>query len=163
MSPEKKLEDLFQDTLRGIYFAEKQILNALPKMAKAAEAPELSATFEKHLLESEVHIERLEQVFEVLSWPARGKTCDAILGLLHEGRAIMEGFKGSAALDAGLILAGQAVEHHEVARYSALRTWAHELHISDAARLLDSTLAEEIATDEVLTRMAERDANRRAA
>src|SRR6187399_2581076 len=101
MPTEKTLDDLFLDTLKDIYYAEKQILKALPKMAKAAQSPALKAGFEEHLEQTERHVDRLEQVFELLNKPARGKTCDAILGILEEGKSIMDEFKGTRALDAG--------------------------------------------------------------
>jgi ferritin-like metal-binding protein YciE len=163
MAEEKTLEDLFLDTLKDIYYAEKQIVKTLPKMAKAASSPQLKAGFEKHLEESEGHVERLEQVFEMLGKPARGKTCDAILGIIEEGKSIMEEFKDTVALDAGLISAAQAVEHYEIARYGTLRTWAEQLGMRDAARLLQQTLSEEEKTDKTLTSLAEGEANRKAA
>jgi len=122
MPNEKTLDDLFLDTLKDIYYAEKQIVKTLPKMAKAATAPELKAGFEKHLEETEGHVERLEQIFELIGKPARGKTCDAILGIIEEGKSIIEDFKGTPALDAGLVSAAQAVEHYEIARYGTLKT-----------------------------------------
>jgi len=155
MADQKKLQMLFLDTLKDIYYAERQIVKALPKMAKAAQDPELKAGFEKHLLETEGHVDRLEQVFEMLGQTPRGKTCDAILGILEEGKSIMEEFKGDIALDAGLIAAGQAVEHYEMARYGTLRTWAQQLGHADAAELFEATLLEERATDEALTELAE--------
>ena len=160
---DKTLDDLFLDTLKDIYYAEKQIVKTLPKMAKAATAPELKAGFEKHLEESEIHVERLEQVFELIGKPARGKTCDAILGIIEEGKSIMDDFKGTSALDAGLVSAAQAVEHYEIARYGTLKTWAQQLGFSDAANLFDATLKEEIATDKKLTQVAESNVNRIAA
>jgi ferritin-like metal-binding protein YciE len=163
MAEQKSLDDLFLDTLKDIYYAEKQIVKALPKMAKAASSSELKAGFEKHLEESEVHVERLEQVFELIGKPARGKTCDAILGILEEGKSIMDEFKGTIALDAGLVSAAQAVEHYEIARYGTLKTWAAQMGLSDAANLLDATLQEEIATDKKLSQVAVADANRKAA
>ena len=163
MAEEKTLEDLFLDTLKDIYYAEKQIVKTLPKMAKAAQSPQLKAGFEKHLTESEGHVERLEQVFELMGKPARGKTCDAILGIIEEGKTIMEEFKGTIALDAGLISAAQAVEHYEIARYGTLKTWAQQMGLNEAVRLLDATLKEEVATDRKLTQVAEGEANRKAA
>ncbi|HEV7275438.1 MAG TPA: ferritin-like domain-containing protein [Devosiaceae bacterium] len=160
---DKTLNDLFLDTLKDIYYAEKQIVKALPKMAKAAQSSELKAGFEQHLEESEGHIERLEQVFEMLGKPARGKTCDAILGIIEEGKSIMDEFKGTDAIDAGLVAAAQAVEHYEIARYGTLKTWAQQLGMADAAKILDKTLSEEIATDQKLTKVAESNANRKAA
>lgn len=163
MAAEKTLNDLFLDTLKDIYYAEKQIVKTLPKMAKAASSPELKAGFEQHADESEGHIERLEQVFELLGKPARGKTCDAILGIIEEGKSIMEEFKGTVALDAGLVSAAQAVEHYEIARYGTLKTWAMQLGMKDAAALLDATLQEEIATDQKLSQIATANVNQKAA
>jgi ferritin-like metal-binding protein YciE len=160
---EKTLDDLFLDTVKDIYYAEKQIVKALPKMAKAAQSSELKAGFEKHVEESEAHIERLEQVFEMLGKPARGKTCEAILGIIEEGKTIMDEFKGTTAIDAGLISAAQAVEHYEIARYGTLKTWAGQLGMTEAVKLLDATLSEEIATDKKLTQVAAANANRKAA
>jgi ferritin-like metal-binding protein YciE len=152
---DKKLNDLFLDTLKDIYFAEKQILKALPKMAKAAQSDKLRAAFEKHHDETEGQIGRLEQVFELIDKPARGKTCEAIQGILDEGKEIMDEYKGTEALDAGLVSAAQAVEHYEIARYGTLKQWAQQLGMKDAARLLDQTLQEEKKTDEALTSLAE--------
>jgi ferritin-like metal-binding protein YciE len=163
MAEEKTLDDLFLDTLKDIYYAEKQIVKTLPKMAKAAQSPDLKAGFEKHLMESEGHVERLEQVFELLDKPARGKTCDAILGIIEEGKSIMDEFKGTAALDAGLISSAQAVEHYEIARYGTLKSWAQQLGMNDAVKLLDATLKEEMATDKTLTQLGESQANLKAA
>ena len=163
MAEEKTLDDLFLDTLKDIYFAEKQIVKALPKMAKAAQSPDLKAGFEQHLEETHGHVERLEQIFELLDKPARGKTCDAILGILEEGKSIMEDFKGTIALDAGLVSAAQAVEHYEIARYGTLKTWAGQLGQTEAVGLLDATLKEEVATDKKLSQVAIADANRKAA
>jgi ferritin-like metal-binding protein YciE len=152
---DKDLNDLFLDTLKDIYYAEKQILKALPKMAKAANDAKLTAAFEKHHAETEGQVERLEQIFELLGKPARGKTCDAIQGILEEGKEIMTEYKGAAALDAGLLAAAQAVEHYEISRYGTLKQWATQLGMRDAARLLDATLKEEKKTDESLTSLAE--------
>ncbi len=163
MAEEKTLDDLFLDTLKDIYFAERQIVKALPKMAKAAQSADLKAGFEKHRDETEVHIERLEKVFEMLGKAARGKTCDAILGILEEGKSIMEDFKDAPALDAGLAAAAQAVEHYEIARYGTLKTWAQQMGNLDAVRLFDATLKEEIATDKKLTELAESQVNLKAA
>ncbi|GLQ55340.1 ferritin-like domain-containing protein [Devosia nitrariae] len=163
MAGNKKLEDLFEDTLRDIYYAERQITKALPKMAKAAQSQELRQGFEHHLEETEGHVERLEKVFELLGKRARGKTCDAILGIIDEGKTIMDEFKDSEAIDAGLISAAQAVEHYEIARYGTLKTWAQELGMSEAVRLFDETLSEEKQTDQKLTQIAESSANLKAA
>jgi ferritin-like metal-binding protein YciE len=158
----KKLDDLFHDTLKDIYFAEKKILSALPKMAKAAHDDELQAAFEKHHAETETHVTRLEQVFSAIDAKPQGKTCDAIVGIIEEGQEIMTEYKGSPALDAGLLAAAQAVEHYEISRYGTLRTWAEELGLSDAAKLLEATLREEKATDEALTKLAETVVNQEA-
>jgi len=163
MPQDKTLDDLFLDTLKDIYYAEKQILKALPKMAKAAEDPELKAGFEQHREETEGHVERLEQIFEMLGQPARGKTCDAILGILEEGKSIIEDYKGTHALDAGLISAAQAVEHYEMARYGTLKAWANLLGRKDAAQLLDATYKEESATDRKLSQLATSAENAKAA
>ena len=163
MPTEKTLDDLFLDTLKDIYYAEKQIVKTLPKMAKAATSPELKAGFEKHLEETEGHVERLEQVFELIGKPARGKTCDAILGIIEEGKSIIEDFKGTPALDAGLVSAAQAVEHYEIARYGTLKTWAQQLGLTEAVSLLDATLGEEVATDKKLSQVALSSVNKKAA
>ncbi|ABE40786.1 ferritin-like domain-containing protein [Rhodopseudomonas pseudopalustris] len=160
---EKHLNDLFLDTLKDIYFAEKQIVKALPKMAKAANSDQLRAAFEKHLDETEGQIERLEQIFELLDKPARGKTCDAILGIIDEGKEIMDEYKGSAALDAGLLAAAQAVEHYEISRYGTLKQWATQLGMKDAAKLIDQTLQQEKTTDQTLSKLAESAVNLAAA
>ncbi|CAG1012977.1 MAG: ferritin-like domain-containing protein [Rhizobiaceae bacterium] len=159
---EKKLDDLFLDTLKDIYYAERKILKALPKMAKAAQSPELKAAFEKHEDETEGQVERLQKVFEILGKKARGKVCPAIDGIIEEGEEIMDEFKGSPALDAGLVSAAQAVEHYEITRYGTLKRWAQELGMQDAARLLAQTLAEESKTDEALTGIADAVANQKA-
>ena len=157
------LEDLFTETLKDIYFAEKQILRALPKMAREATAPELKQAFETHRDETEDQVERLNQIFESMGRPARGKTCDAILGIIDEAKEVMEEFKGEDALDAGLAASAQTVEHYEIARYGTLKTWARQLGMDDAARLLDATLQEEIKTDKLLTDLAMKNVNRKAA
>jgi ferritin-like metal-binding protein YciE len=152
---EKTLNDLFYDTLKDIYYAERQIVKALPKMARAAKAPELKKAFETHKEESEAQVERLQQVFEMIGKRAQGKTCEAIQGILAEGEEIMEEFKGTPALDAGLISSAQAVEHYEITRYGTLKAWAEQLGYRDAAKLLEQTLKEESKTDETLTMLAE--------
>jgi ferritin-like metal-binding protein YciE len=159
----KTLNDLFLETLKDIYHAEKQILRALPKMAKAADSDELRNAFETHRTETEGQVDRLEQIFEMIGKPARGKPCEAIQGLVEEGKEVMENFEGSVALDAGLLSAAQAVEHYEISRYGTLKTWAMQLGMNDAAKLLDETLQEEKKTDELLTRLAEAAVNVKAA
>jgi ferritin-like metal-binding protein YciE len=160
---DKDLNDLFLDTLKDIYFAEKQILKTLPKMAKAASSDKLRAAFEKHKGETEAQVGRLEQIFEMIDKPARGKTCEAIQGLLDEGKEIMEEYKGCEALDAGMLAAAQSVEHYEISRYGTLKQWAQQLGMKDAVRLLDETLQEEKKTDEALTSLAEASVNLAAA
>jgi ferritin-like metal-binding protein YciE len=157
------LNDLFLEGLKDIYYAERKIVKALPKMQRGAQSPELQAAFEKHESETQVHVERLQQIFELLGKPARGKTCPAIEGIIEEGEEVLESFKGSPAIDAGLIAAAQAVEHYEIARYGTLCRWAAVLGMTEAAALLQQTLAEESATDEALTLIADEDANPMAA
>jgi ferritin-like metal-binding protein YciE len=150
----KKLENLFHDTLKDIYFAEKKILTSLPKMAKAAQHDDLKAAFEKHRSETEGQIDRLEQVFAEIGQKPQGKTCDAIVGITKEGQEIMDEYKGMPAHDAGLLAAAQAVEHYEITRYGTLRTWAEELGYSRSVTLLQQTLDEERATDAALSKLA---------
>ena len=154
MAREKELKDLFLDTLKDIYFAEKKILSALPKMAKAAQSPRLKAAFEKHMAETDGQVERLEQVFASIDETPKGKTCDAILGIIEEGKEVMDEYKGMPAHDAGLLAAAQAVEHYEMTRYGTLRTWAEELGYTKSVKLLQQTLDEERATDAALTKLA---------
>ena len=158
----KTLDELFHDTLKDIYFAEKKILATLPKMAKAAQNGELKAAFEKHRDETEGQVERLDQVFAIIDKKPQGKTCAAIVGITEEGAEIMQEYKGSPALDAGLLAAAQAVEHYEISRYGTLRTWAEELGHTDAVSLLQETLDEEEATDQALTKIAKSAVNQEA-
>lgn len=160
---DKTLTDLFVETLKDVYYAEKQLLKALPKMAKSAESDQLRQAFETHREQTGTQIERLEKVFAMCGTQPKAKTCDAILGIIEEGKEIMEDFKGSEALDAGLIAAAQAAEHYEISRYGALKTWAGRLGMRDAAMLLEETLKEEKQTDQLLTQLAESSANKRAA
>ena len=159
---QKTLDELFHETLKDIYYAEKKILTALPKMAKAAQSEELQAAFEKHEGETQAQVDRLEKVFELISQPAKGKTCDAINGMIDEGKEVMKEFRGSPALDAGLLAAAQAVEHYEISRYGTLKTWAKELGLNEAVNLLEETLQEEKKTDEALTELAESAVNQEA-
>ena len=156
---EKNLETLFYDTLKDIYYAERKISKALPKMARGAQSPALKAAFEKHLEETEGQIERLQQVFEIIGKRAMGKTCEAIEGIIAEGEEILEEYKDTPALDAGLISAAQAVEHYEITRYGTLKRWAELLELPDAVRLLDETLKEESKTDSDLTKLADESPN----
>ena len=158
----KQLDTLFHDTLKDIYFAEKKILATLPKMEKAAQAGELKKAFAKHRTETEGHVGRLEKVFAIIDKKPQAKTCDAIVGITDEGAEIMKKYKGSPALDAGLLAAAQAVEHYEISRYGTMKTWAQELGLHDAVRLLDQTLLEEKKTDEALTEIAKTTVNQHA-
>jgi ferritin-like metal-binding protein YciE len=160
---EKTLKDLFYDTLKDIYFAERQILKTLPKLAKAAKSEELKTVFLTHRDETEGHVDRLQTVFEMIGKRPQTKTCEAIKGILEEGDEIMEEYAGSEALDAGLLAGGQAVEHYEMSRYGTLKTWAVQLGMQDAAALLDQTLQEEKKTDALLTKLAQAKVNLKAA
>src|SRR5258708_1002697 len=150
----KLLSDLFHDTLKDVYFAEKKILTTLPKMAKASQSSDLKAAFTKHERETRGQVKRLEQVFRILGKKPQAKKCEAIMGITKEGAEIMTEYKGMPALDAGLLAAAQAVEHYEMSRYGTLRTWAEELGMPEAAALLEATLKEEKATDSALTALA---------
>lgn len=155
MATTKTLDDLFYETLKDIYYAERQIVKALPKMARGAQDPKLKKAFEDHKEETEGQIDRLKQVFEIIGKRAQGKTCDAIEGILSEGEEILEEFKGTPALDAGLLAAAQAVEHYEISRYGTLRAWAEQLGMTKVVPLLDETLKQESKADTLLTDIAE--------
>ena len=157
------LQKLFEHTLKDIYFAEKQIVKTLPKLAKKAQSRELKDAFETHRKQTEEHIERLEQIFKMIGKAARTTECKAIEGILEEGDEVAELFADGKALDAGLIAAAQAVEHYEMARYGALATWAEELEMDDAAELLRQTWQEERETDELLSDLAVSEVNQEAA
>lgn len=163
MPKEKTLDDLFYDTLKDIYYAERKILKTLPKMARAASNEKLKMAFDKHHEETQIHVERLQQVFELLGRRAQGKTCDAIEGIIAEGEDIIEDYKNTLALDAGLISSAQAVEHYEITRYGTLKKWAEELGYNDIVALLDATLQEEGRTDKDLSKIAEKIVNLKAA
>nr|WP_314072231.1 ferritin-like domain-containing protein [uncultured Roseococcus sp.] len=162
MARTKTIDDLFYDTLKDIYYAERKILKTLPKMARAAESEKLKAAFEKHRMQTEGQIERLQQVFEIIGKRAVGKTCDAIEGIVAEGEEIIEEYAGTPALDAGLISSAQAVEHYEMTRYGTLKRWAQVLGHSQAVALLDATLKEEGQTDRDLTVLADAGVNQMA-
>jgi len=153
------LQDLFIHELKDVYSAEKQLLRALPKMAKAASSEELRAGFEQHLEETRGQIERLEQIFESLEASTRGPKCEAMAGLIEEGASLMEEDAEDAVMDAGLIAAAQKVEHYEIATYGTLVTWARHLGHEDAVELLEQNLEEEKATDVKLTELAESEIN----
>jgi ferritin-like metal-binding protein YciE len=161
--PTTKLEDLFLMTLKDIYHGEKQIMKALPKMAKHAESSELSRALEHHLEETEGQVERLERIFALMDKPARGETCEAIQGLIEEGEEVMGKARSGAVCDAGMIAAGQAIEHYEMARYGTLVAWATELGMTEAARLLEQTLDQEKNADKKLSEIALGQVNRKAA
>jgi ferritin-like metal-binding protein YciE len=163
MAAMKSLEDLFVNLLKDVYYAEKQILKALPKMAKKAESDELRQAFEHHLKETEGQVERLEQVFALCDLKPAGKTCPAIKGILEEGEEDMKEAKDSDVLDAGMIADAQAVEHYEIARYGTMIAWAKQLGMKEAASLLEQTLEQEYNADRTLTELAEGTLNRQAA
>ncbi|HZP10409.1 ferritin-like domain-containing protein [Methyloceanibacter sp.] len=163
MTAAKSLEDLFVNLLKDIYFAEKQILKALPKMAKKADSDDLRQAFEHHLRETEGQVERLEQVFALCDLKPVAKTCPAIKGILEEGEEDMKDAKTADVLDAGMIADAQAVEHYEIARYGTLIAWARQLGMNEAARLLQQTLEQEYNADKTLTGLAEAGLNRQAA
>jgi ferritin-like metal-binding protein YciE len=162
MAKVKSIEDLFHDTLKDIYYAERKILKTLPKMSRAAQSSELKAAFDKHKMQTEGQIERLQQVFEIIGKRPQGKTCDAIEGIVAEGEEIIEEYGGTPALDAGLISSAQAVEHYEITRYGTLKRWAQVLGHKEAVALLDQTLQEESQTDKDLTVLADSGANEMA-
>jgi ferritin-like metal-binding protein YciE len=150
-----KLEQLFHDTLKDIYFAERQILKALPKMIKAAQDPKLKDGFTTHREETEGQVDRLRQVFESIGKRAQGKTCEAINGIIEECEELLEEAREpSVVRDAGLIACGQAVEHYEMARYGTLIAWGNALGHKDAVKLLQENLDQEKNADALLTRMS---------
>jgi ferritin-like metal-binding protein YciE len=153
------LGELFIDTLKDVYSAEKQIFRALPRMARSAQMDELREAFEIHRDQTEEQIERLDQIFGMVSRRAAGPNCEAMEAILSEGNELMEAYTGSEAIDAGLIASGQSVEHYEIARYRSLRELAKLLRLDDAVTLLDETLKEEKETDRILTEIAESGAN----
>ena len=159
----KNLEELFLHMLKDVYHAEKQVLRALPKMAKSTESEELRQAFELHREETVGQIERLEQVFEMLGKRARGVPCEAMQSLIEEGKEVMEEAEDPDVMDAGVLAAAQAIEHYEIARYGTLKAWAKQLGMKDAVRLLDETLAEEKKTDKLLSELAVANLNRQAA
>jgi ferritin-like metal-binding protein YciE len=159
----KNMDDLFVHTLRDIYYAEKQIVKSLPEMIDKANSPQLKQGFQTHLRESENHVRRLDQVFDLLGKQAQGVDCPAIDGIIEEAEDVAAEVQDKTVLDAALIAAAQAVEHYEMTRYGTLIAWAKQMGRNDAATLLNQTLEEEKATDKKLTQMAEANINRRAA
>jgi len=163
MPATKSLEDLFVNLLKDIYYAEKQILKALPKMAKKADSDDLRQAFEHHLEETRGQVERLEQVFALCDLKPTAKTCAAIKGILEEGEEDMKEAKDPDVLDAGMIADAQAVEHYEIARYGTMIAWAEQLGMKEAVPLLQQTLEQEYNADQTLTKIAESSLNRQAA
>ena len=159
---QKTLNDLFLDGLKDIYHAEKQVLRALPKMARAVKNDQLRQSLEQHREETNGQIERLERLFELVEKRASGKPCQAMQGLIEEGQEHLEEYKDSPALDAAIIAANQGIEHYEIARYGTMRTWAQQLGMNEAVQLIEQTLEEEKKTDKLLTQMAEQSANQEA-
>jgi ferritin-like metal-binding protein YciE len=159
---QKNLESLFHDTLKDIYYAERKISKTLPKMARGVQSEELKATFQKHKEETDGQVERLQQIFEMIGKRAQGKTCQAIDGIVEEGEEILDEYKGTPALDAGILASAQAIEHYEITRYGTLKRWAEVLGMQDAVALLDQTLQEESKTDELLTQLADKSVNEQA-
>jgi ferritin-like metal-binding protein YciE len=157
------LESLFIEELRDIYNGEKQIIRALPKMAKAAGSPGLQQAFTKHLKETEAQVQRLERIFQGMGQAVRGKQCKGLEGILEEGKEILEKESDESVLDAALIAAAQKVEHYEIASYGCLRTYAQLLGQTQAVKLLEQTLAEEEAADKKLTQLGESGINEAAA
>lgn len=163
-SGDSMLRSFFEDEIKDIYWAEKNIVKTLPKMKKAATSEKLQEAFENHLQQTQTHVERLDQVFEILGKKAQAKKCDAMAGIIEEGEGIIsETDKGTSTRDVGLILAAQKVEHYEISTYGGLAQLATTLGLEDVADLLKQTLQEEKETDELLTEIAESDVNYQAA
>ena len=159
----KTMEELFNDLMQDVYYAEKELTKALPKMAEEAEDKDLKRAFTEHLKETEGHIKRLDKAFEMIGKPAKGKKCDAILGIIAEGEEVIKNVDDDETLDAGLVAAGQAAEHYEIARYGTLCSWAKLIGKPQVAKLLHETLEEEKKADGLLTKIAERSVNQHAA
>jgi ferritin-like metal-binding protein YciE len=158
----KTMDDLLVATLKDLYYAEKQILKALPTMVKKANGSELKEALETHRQETEGQVERLDQVFKLLDVPARGKKCEAIEGIIAEAKEHMEEIEDDAVLDAGMVSSAQAVEHYEICRYGTLIEWAKDLGHDDAVKLLEQNLDQEKNADKLLTRIAKSSSNRKA-
>jgi len=159
----KTMQDLFVHTLKDIYYVEKKLVAELPRMAKKVTAPELKKAFEEHAAQTEGHVSRLEEVFELIDIPARGDKCEAFEGLLDETKELLKDVKDPQVLDAGMLAAAQAVEHYEITRYGTLIAWSRQLGNTEAEPLLSEILEEEKETDKLLTEIAEADINRKAA
>jgi ferritin-like metal-binding protein YciE len=159
----KTLEDLFHETVKDIYYAEKKLVKTLPKMAKQAKSPQLKKAIQSHLTETGHQVERLEKVFASIDKKPVAKKCEAIEGLLKEADEVMAEIEDARTIDAAIISSAQTVEHYEIARYTTLICWAQELGLDDAAQLLQATLDEEIAADQSLGHLAEDYVNQKAA
>jgi ferritin-like metal-binding protein YciE len=159
----KSMDDLFMHGLKDLYYAEKKLVQNLPKMAKKANSPELAQAIENHLRETENQVSRLEQIFAACETTPRGKKCPGMDGLLEEGKEVMQEAEDDDTLDAGMLAAAQAVEHYEIARYGTMVAWAQELGMTEAANLLQETLDEEKNADRLLSQIAEGKLNREAA
>jgi ferritin-like metal-binding protein YciE len=162
MAATKGFNELFLTVVQDIYYAERQILKALPKMAKAATNAELKEAFTRHREETQGQVERLQQVFDALGKRARGVTCEAINGLIEEGDEVIEDFPEGSVRDAGLAACARAIEHYEIARYGALVAWAKTAGLAEVVSLLEATLAEEKKTDDLLNKLASKDLNKLA-
>lgn len=157
------LKELFHEQLKDIYFAEKMIYKTLPKMAEAAKTKALKDAFNTHQAQTKEHMARLEQVFELIGQKPEPKTCEAINGIIAEGEETIQKFGSTDAIDTGLIAAGEAVEHYEMARYGALAAWAKQLKMPEAEKLFNQTRAEEAQTEQLLIKIGEQQADREAA
>lgn len=158
----KSINDLFLTFLQDVYYAERQILKALPKMAKAAQNEKLKEALMHHRDESQHHVERLQQVFEQIGKRARGQTCEALNGIVEEGEEVIEQFEAGPVRDAGIVASAQAVEHYEISRYGTMIAWAKACGMQDAVKLLEETLAEEKKADQMLNQIANEAVNREA-
>jgi ferritin-like metal-binding protein YciE len=158
----ESLKDLFEETLKDVYFAENAILKALPKMEGKASSPELKQAFSDHLRETQSQVKRLDEIFKLIGMKPEGKECPALKGLVQETEELMNNARNAEVMDAGLIGCAQAVEHYEIARYGTLIAWAEQLQLDDAIELLEETLEEEEAADEKLTEIAMGGLNQRA-
>lgn len=161
--PENTLKDLFHEQLKDIYYAERQIYATLPKMAEAAKSDALRDAFNEHRAQTKEHMARIEQVFQMLGKSPEAKTCEAINGIIAEGKETIEQFASGPAIDTGLIAAAEAVEHYEMARYGALAAWAKQLNLGAAEALLNQTCEEERLTDQLLIKLGKQEADRKAA
>jgi ferritin-like metal-binding protein YciE len=159
----KTMHDLFVHTLQDIFYVEKKLASELPRMANKANNPELRQAFEEHASQTEAHVSRLEEVFDLIEVQPRGENCPALDGLLEETEDLLKDVNDAEVRDAGLLAAAQAVEHYEITRYGTLIAWSRQLGLSDAEPILEETLEEEKETDKLLTEIAESDINRKAA